>query len=189
MIRINSKLKEAKLFCDNRSQAVRIRVEFEHRGERVIIHREGNRLITEPVRRKNVLDVLTTLKLPAAGDAFAEDIDTGCRRSAAEGHRPVKLARDMLETNILSYFARNPNGPIAGKIAQIGDNAISASVITVEELRYGCMKTGSAKLTGQVEAIQQDVDIVPFDMLANAAYGAMRTGLEPPASSSVRMIY
>lgn len=44
-----SRPKEAKLFRNNRSQAVRIPVEFEMPGDRVMIHRDGNRLILEPV--------------------------------------------------------------------------------------------------------------------------------------------
>jgi antitoxin VapB len=43
--------REAKLFRNNRSQAVRIPVEFELPGDRVLIHREGNKLIIEPVER------------------------------------------------------------------------------------------------------------------------------------------
>ncbi|MDP8568370.1 antitoxin [Methylophilus aquaticus] len=47
--------KEAKLFRNNRSQAVRIPVEFELPGDRVLIHREGNKLIIEPVTRPDNL--------------------------------------------------------------------------------------------------------------------------------------
>jgi antitoxin VapB len=39
---------EAKLFCNNRSQAVRIPAEFELPGDRVLISRDGDRLIIEP---------------------------------------------------------------------------------------------------------------------------------------------
>jgi len=46
-----SRPKEAKLFRNNRSQAVRIPVEFELPGDRVLIHREGSKLIIEPVTR------------------------------------------------------------------------------------------------------------------------------------------
>jgi len=41
--------REAKLFRNNRSQAVRIPAEFELPGDRVLIHREGGRLVIEPV--------------------------------------------------------------------------------------------------------------------------------------------
>lgn len=50
--------KEARLFRNNRSQAVRIPVEFELPGDRVLIHRDGDRLIIEPVRRKGILGLL-----------------------------------------------------------------------------------------------------------------------------------
>lgn len=47
--------KEARLFRNNRSQAVRIPIEFELPGESVLIHREGDRLILEPVRKSSGL--------------------------------------------------------------------------------------------------------------------------------------
>ena len=51
--------REAKLFRNNRSQAVRIPVEFELPGDRVLIHREGNKLIIEPVSRPtNLIELL-----------------------------------------------------------------------------------------------------------------------------------
>ena len=54
-----SRPKEAKLFRNNRSQAVRIPVEFELPGDRVLIHREGSRLIIEPVSRPtNIIELL-----------------------------------------------------------------------------------------------------------------------------------
>lgn len=54
-----SRPKEAKLFRNNRSQAVRIPAEFELPGERVLIHREGSKLIIEPVARPtNIIELL-----------------------------------------------------------------------------------------------------------------------------------
>lgn len=51
--------REAKLFRNNRSQAVRIPAEFELPGDRVLISRDGDRLILEPVpRRRGVLALL-----------------------------------------------------------------------------------------------------------------------------------
>ncbi|KNH05197.1 VapB protein (antitoxin to VapC) [Candidatus Burkholderia brachyanthoides] len=50
-----SRFKEARLFRNNRSQAVRIPVEFELPGDRVLIYREGDRLIIEPVRTSAAL--------------------------------------------------------------------------------------------------------------------------------------
>ena len=54
-----SRPKEAKLFRNNRSQAVRIPVEFELPGDRVLIHHEGSKLIIEPVTRPtNIVELL-----------------------------------------------------------------------------------------------------------------------------------
>lgn len=53
------KPKEAKLFRNNRSQAVRIPVEFELPGDRVLIRREGGKLIIEPVTGPtNIIELL-----------------------------------------------------------------------------------------------------------------------------------
>ncbi|EJT01915.1 SpoVT/AbrB domain-containing protein (plasmid) [Rhizobium sp. CCGE 510] len=66
--------REAKLFRNNKSQAVRIPADFELPGDRVMIHRDGDRLIIEPVRRKNLLDVLAGLQPLSPEDLFP-DVD------------------------------------------------------------------------------------------------------------------
>ena len=60
---LSSRPKEAKLFRNNRSQAVRIPVEFELPGDRVLIHRVGQRLIIEPVNKpSNIVELLAEWK-------------------------------------------------------------------------------------------------------------------------------
>ena len=68
--------REAKLFRNNKSQAVRIPADFELPGDRVMIHRDGVRLIIEPVGKKNLLDVLAGLEPLGPDDEFPE-IDQG----------------------------------------------------------------------------------------------------------------
>ncbi|TWB57626.1 antitoxin VapB [Rhizobium sp. ERR 922] len=68
--------REAKLFRNNKSQAVRIPADFELPGDRVMIHREGDRLIIEPVRRKSLLDVLASLEPLEPEDQFPDIDDT-----------------------------------------------------------------------------------------------------------------
>lgn len=59
----SSKTREAKLFRNNRSQAVRIPAEFELPGDRVWIRREGARLIIEPVAGpSNIVELLAQWK-------------------------------------------------------------------------------------------------------------------------------
>lgn len=70
--------REAKLFRHNHSQAVRIPVEFELPGDRVLIYREGNKLIIEPISRPTKLvELLAKWRQEqrlASGDQFP-DID------------------------------------------------------------------------------------------------------------------
>lgn len=71
-----SQTREAKLFRNNKSQAVRIPADFELPGTHVLIHREGDRLILEPIRRKNLLDVLAELEPLGPEDEFPQIDDT-----------------------------------------------------------------------------------------------------------------
>ncbi len=68
--------REAKLFRNNKAQAVRIPADFELPGDRVLIHRDGARLIIEPVTRKNVLQVLAELQPLGPEDQFPEIDDS-----------------------------------------------------------------------------------------------------------------
>ena len=68
--------RQAKLFRNNKSQAVRIPADFELPGDRVLIHREGQRLIIEPVPRESLLDVLARLRPLAPEDQFPEIDDS-----------------------------------------------------------------------------------------------------------------
>jgi antitoxin VapB len=74
--------REAKLFRNNRSQAVRIPVEFELPGEKVLISRDGDRLIIEPVRKLGLTALLAQwAKEPPLGpeDDFPEIHDVPVR--------------------------------------------------------------------------------------------------------------
>src|SRR3546814_1585077 len=72
--------REAKLFRNNMSQALRIPADFELPGDRVMIHRDGDRLIIVPVRRKNLLEVLASLQPLGPDDQFPDEIGrASCR--------------------------------------------------------------------------------------------------------------
>ena len=65
-----------KLFKNGRNQAVRIPVEFELPGDTALMHREGNRLVIEPIRKAGLLALLATLE-PI--DEDFPDFDEGLR--------------------------------------------------------------------------------------------------------------
>ena len=66
--------REARLFRDNNRQTLRIPADYEIPGDRVMIRRDGERLIIEPVRTKNLLEVLADLHPLGTEDEFP-DID------------------------------------------------------------------------------------------------------------------
>jgi antitoxin VapB len=49
----------ARLFRNGRNQAIRIPRDLELPGNEVLLRKEGNRLIVEPVPRKSLLEVLS----------------------------------------------------------------------------------------------------------------------------------
>ncbi|MDO5642498.1 MAG: type II toxin-antitoxin system VapC family toxin [Paracoccus sp. (in: a-proteobacteria)] len=84
----------------------------------------------------------------------------------------------MLDTNIVSDLLRHPDGRAAKRIADVGPDAICVSILTAAELRYGCARKGSAKLLAHVEAILESVQVLAFDVPADAEYGGIRAELE-----------
>lgn len=57
-----SERRHVKLFRNGRNQAVRIPAEFELPGDEVIMQREGDRLVIEPVRKRGLIALLKTMK-------------------------------------------------------------------------------------------------------------------------------
>jgi tRNA(fMet)-specific endonuclease VapC len=84
----------------------------------------------------------------------------------------------MLDTNILSDLIRNPMGQVYQRLDEVGPQQICISIITAAELRFGCRKKASVKLTSRVETILQHIEILSFDEPADAEYARVRARLE-----------
>ena len=54
--------RRVRLFRDGRNQAVCIPVEFELPGDEAIMHRDGDRLVIEPVRKRGLVALLKAMK-------------------------------------------------------------------------------------------------------------------------------
>ncbi|MDT8409045.1 MAG: AbrB/MazE/SpoVT family DNA-binding domain-containing protein [Wenzhouxiangellaceae bacterium] len=54
--------RHVRLFRNGRNQALRIPREFELEGEEALVHKEGDRLIVEPVRKGRLLELLACLE-------------------------------------------------------------------------------------------------------------------------------
>ena len=53
--------RHVRLFRNGRNQAVRIPVEFELPGDEAIMHRDGDRLVIEPVRKRGLVALLASM--------------------------------------------------------------------------------------------------------------------------------
>lgn len=54
--------RHVRLFRNGRNQAVRIPVEFELPGKEAIMHRDGDRLVIEPVRKRGLIALLKSME-------------------------------------------------------------------------------------------------------------------------------
>jgi tRNA(fMet)-specific endonuclease VapC len=84
----------------------------------------------------------------------------------------------MLDTNIVSDLIRNPAGIICERIRAVGERRVCVSIIVASEIRYGCAKKGSARLTRQAEAVLQAIPVLPMEAPADQEYARIRADLE-----------
>jgi len=84
----------------------------------------------------------------------------------------------LLATNILSHLVRQPQGPVAERIADVGEDRVVTSVIVACELRYGAAKRGSRRLTRQVEAVLGAMTIGSLESEVERVYASIRVALE-----------
>jgi tRNA(fMet)-specific endonuclease VapC len=90
----------------------------------------------------------------------------------------ASLTRYLLDTNIVSDLIRNPQGKVASHIRKVGEKQVCTSIIVAAELRYGANKKGSPRLSSQLEVVLGALEVLPFEIPADAGYGLLRTRLE-----------
>jgi tRNA(fMet)-specific endonuclease VapC len=86
--------------------------------------------------------------------------------------------RYLLDTNIVSDLVRNPHGRIAQHIRKVGEAQVCTSIIVAAELRYGAAKKQSARLTAQLQAVLDALEVLSWQEPADMTYGALRSRLE-----------
>jgi tRNA(fMet)-specific endonuclease VapC len=80
----------------------------------------------------------------------------------------------LLDTNVLSDLVPHPQGPVAARIASVGESDICTSIIVAAELRFGAKKSGSQRLADRVDLILSTLDVLPLESPADRHYGAIR---------------
>lgn len=83
----------------------------------------------------------------------------------------------LLDTNMLSDLVRNPGGPVAKRISQVGEDTVCTSIVAAAELRYGAEKSGSDRLTDRVELLLSAIEILAFEVPADHHYARLRNHL------------
>ena len=88
------------------------------------------------------------------------------------------IRRYLLDTNIVSDLVRDPQGAIAEQIEIVGEDRVCTSLIVAAELRYGAAKRQSERLTIQLNAVLDALDVLPLESPVDAIYGDLRAKLE-----------
>jgi tRNA(fMet)-specific endonuclease VapC len=86
--------------------------------------------------------------------------------------------RYLLDTNILSDLLRIPGGPVAQRVALVGEATICTSIVVACELRYGAAEKRSAQLSERVESLLDSVEVLPLDKESDRRYAEIRSHLD-----------
>ncbi len=84
----------------------------------------------------------------------------------------------MLDTNIVSDLIRNPSGIVRDRIRMVGETSVCVSIIVAAEIRFGCAKKQSERLSRQAEAILGVLPVMPVDQPVDKEYAMIRADLE-----------
>lgn len=85
--------------------------------------------------------------------------------------------RYLLDTNIVSDLVRHPQGTVAGRIADVGEDAVCTSIIVAAELRYGAERSASYRLRERVDLVLSALEVLPLELPADRHYGELRQHL------------
>lgn len=84
----------------------------------------------------------------------------------------------LLDTNIISFLVREPQGEVAARASQLPNEDVVTSVIVAAEIAFGFAKRPAPKLQRQTAEVLDRIRIVAFDVTAITAYAAIRADLE-----------
>jgi tRNA(fMet)-specific endonuclease VapC len=87
-------------------------------------------------------------------------------------------ARYLLDTNIISALARDPQGSIYSRIRDLGADSICTSIIVACEIRFGLAKNPSSALRDRIERMLAAIEILPMERPVDDHYADIRWHLE-----------
>lgn len=84
----------------------------------------------------------------------------------------------LLDTNIISALARQPDGPVAKKIKRLKPEQLATSLIVASEIRFGLAKSNSPRLIENISLILGNLEILPLEPPLDIHYADIRLTLE-----------
>ncbi len=84
----------------------------------------------------------------------------------------------MLDTNVLTAMALDPDGSVASRFQQLGPEDVAISIIVASEVRFGVAKNEKARSVPAMLAFVDAIRILPFEVAAETLYGQIRADLE-----------
>ncbi len=87
-------------------------------------------------------------------------------------------ARYLLDTNILSTLARNPQGSIYSRIRESGADSVCTSIVVACEIRFGLAKKSTLALRDRMEKILTAIEVIPMEPPVAEHYANIRWHLE-----------
>lgn len=84
----------------------------------------------------------------------------------------------VLDTNIISDVLRNRTGAAAARVRSAEQGSVGTSIIVGAELRFGYLKSGSARLKGLVESFLTIFPVADWTSPCDAVYAGVRADLQ-----------
>jgi tRNA(fMet)-specific endonuclease VapC len=84
----------------------------------------------------------------------------------------------LLDTNIVSDLTRNPFGRAAVRAQSVGEQHIFVSLVVAAELRFGLARKPSPLLSGRIEALLSQFQVLPLEAPLDQIYADLRARLE-----------
>ena len=89
-----------------------------------------------------------------------------------------RFVRYLLDTNVISQLVRNPGGPVAQRLLEVGPERAGISIVVACEIRFGVAKRYSKKLAERLERVLEELEILPLEPPVDQHYGDIRSFLE-----------
>ncbi len=88
------------------------------------------------------------------------------------------MPRYLLDTNIISHLARNPQGRGVEHLKTVGNDDIVVSISVACDIHFGLAKAGTGRLADNVRQILAELTVIPLEPPADDHYADIRNQLE-----------